>query len=351
MNYSVLTPALVPDAARSWKKANVGDQLILDSIEELVGAHHSPSVRLSSWQKLSGADIERINETRALILAGANPLQDEYRIAPEFTIEDLHRIRVPIIPVGVGLYGDRAKEVRMSASTATMLRGIHERIEFSSWRCPRTIDYLVRNLPELRGKMLMTGCPVVQSGRSTRPQNPVDANAGSVAVTVTERGLGWWARELRILESVRRAFPGRMTTLVLHQQFKSTNSKAVLRSLLPSRYGQPADFHALARRRGFEVVCPATTAEMRAFYSGSSVHVGSRLHAHLHFLSQNKSSYLFAVDGRAQGFADSLAFPLLDGSEAILEGRCDFAAVQSEIAKLWHTPMRRFSDSLQQVLA
>ena len=345
MTYSVLTPALVPDAALEWKKPNVGDQLILDAIEEALGNTYTPEVRLSSWQELRTEDIDRINTTRALILAGANPLHDEYRIAPNLSIELLRRIRVPIIPMGVGLYGDPKRQVKMSTATQDILREVHARIEYSSWRCPRTVEYLRRNLPDLSDKFLMTGCPVVQAGRASRSPSPVDPNSGSIAVTVTERGPGWWAREMRILDTAQRAFPDRRLVLVLHQRFKPSKSNRLLRRLMPARYGGPDDFHALAQRRGMQVVCPESTAEMRECYRESSVHIGSRLHAHLYFLSQNRSSFLFAVDGRAEGFAESLGFPLLNGSEGALESQCNFLAVQRNIAELWRDPMSRFLDS------
>jgi hypothetical protein len=351
MIYSVLTPALVPDSALERKRPNIGDQLILDSIQELIGESHSPEVRLSSWQELGAEDIDRINTTRALILAGANPLHDEYRIAPNLTLENLRRIRVPIIPMGIGLYGEPGKQTSMSETTKDMLREVHSRIEFSSWRCPRTVAYLRRNLPELGDKILMTGCPVVQAGRATRSASPVDPRSGSIAVTVTERGPGWWAREMRILETVRRTWPGRRTVLVLHQQFKPARSNRLLRRWMPARYGGPDDLHAFVARRGMHIARPTSTAEMREVYRECSLHIGSRLHAHLYFLSQNRSSYLFAVDGRAEGFAESLSFPLLDGSEDALEARCDFAAVQRAMAGLWSGPMKSFLSSVQRTLA
>jgi hypothetical protein len=90
---------------------------------------------------------------------------------------------------------------------------------------------------------------------------------------------------------------------------------------------------------------------MRACYQETSVHIGSRLHAHLYFLSQNKSTYLFAVDGRAEGFAESLGFPLLNGTEPSLESRCDFSAVQSAIATLGRGPMSQFLTSVRRKLA
>ncbi len=351
MSYSVLTPALVPEAAAARKKPNVGDPLILDAVEELIGEPAAPNRRYSTWQALSPGDVEEINTTKALVLAGANPLHDEYRIAPGLSLELLRRIRVPILPMGVGLYGDDTREVRMSDTTRDMLRAIHERIELSSWRCPRTLAYLRRHLPELEPKLSMTSCPVVHAGRGTRSAAPVDPASGSVAVTVTERGPGWWERESRILALVRRAFPGRRRVLVLHQQFERSRSNRFARRWFPARFGGPPDFHALAERDGMQIARPRTTDELRAAYRETSVHVGSRLHAHLYFLSQNKPSYLFAVDGRAAGFADSLRFPLLDGSERALDSLCDFGAVQTEIAALWRGPMTRFLESVRKHIA
>ena len=64
--------------------------------------------------------------------------------------------------------------------------------------------------------------------------------------------------------------------------------------------------------RGFEIFVPSSNDAAIAFYSTVTLHVGSRLHAHLHMLSQNKWSFLTKVDERSTGIAEHFGFPLCD---------------------------------------
>src|SRR5262249_7821552 len=104
-----------------------------------------------------------------------------------------------------------------------------------------------------------------------------------------------------------------------------------------------------AVRRGFEVVCPRDADEGRAFYESVDLHVGSRLHAHLLCLSRVRRSWLVRVDGRADGIAESLDFPLCqpDAIESGLEGALafDFERVR-EPARRDFATMQRFVETL-----
>ena len=73
---------------------------------------------------------------------------------------------------------------------------------------------------------------------------------------------------------------------------------------------------AYARARGFQPVAPADADACIAFYDDIDVHVGTRLHAHLLFLSRNKRSFLVPVDGRSGGMAEFLGFPLPSADDA-----------------------------------
>ena len=111
----------------------------------------------------------------------------------------------------------RTRTRAWSEETRAILRLIHERTEFSSWRCPHTVAYLHAALPELTDRCLMTGCPVVYDQPLLEGQAFHDGEA-SVAVTVTERG-DFWARESKTLAFVAKRFPRARRHLVLHENF------------------------------------------------------------------------------------------------------------------------------------
>ena len=100
-----------------------------------------------------------------------------------------------------------------------------------------------------------------------------------------------------------------------------------------------------ARQRGFTIVFPSSADECMRFYEGIDVHVGSRLHAHLLFLSKNKRSYLVPVDDRSAGIADHFGFPLWSVEDLDRNWDCDFEIVRSR-ARDTYGVMERFVKSL-----
>jgi hypothetical protein len=193
----------------------------------------------------------------------------------------------------------------------------------------------------------MTGCPVVYD-RPLLDGAPFAAGERRVAVTVTERD-DFWARETAVLDFAARRFSRARRFLVLHQNWSPPTRLELLRHRFwpasPARLDDYQRLRQYAVRRGFEVVCPRDPDAGRAFYESIDLHVGSRLHAHLLCLSRAKRSWLVRVDGRADGIADSLGFPLCRPDE--LEGALafDFERVR-ERARADFAAMLRFVETL-----
>jgi hypothetical protein len=221
-------------------------------------------------------------------------------------------------------------------------------VPYSSWRCPRTVDYLRGNLPHLSDKFLMTGCPVVYD-RPLLDGKRFEAAEDTVAVTATERG-EFWQRETAIIDAVVKRFPKSKKYLVAHQNFSPPPWHEKFRHKL--RRGEPAamankveGLRAYARQRGFEVVVPQDADACIALYGRMDIHVGTRLHAHLLFLSRNKRSYLVPVDGRSQGMAEFLGFPLSRAEELDRHWDFDFEIVRRNAKEAYDT-MQKFTGSL-----
>lgn len=371
MSYSVITPFIVPANISFKKRVNVGDGFILQSIQKLLLPLKCEAI-FSSRQALSDEDIVKINSTKALILAGANQLHDDFSILPGMTLERLREIKIPILPFGVGIYGHEHRNRCMSLKTRNLLIEIHQRIKFSSWRCPRTVDYLTKALPELADKALMTGCPVMYGNRDSAGNRDSTGNkdmsrqsnakvdykdVGRIIVTVTDRG-DFWERELSTLNFVSQKFKNAEKILSLHQNFftlRQDLDSASLRSLvkleLTEQYEKtPLMLRALAQKTGFEIFIPRSVEQCFNRYENTDLHIGSRLHAHLYFLSQRKPSFLTYVDDRCLGFAEALDFPICEvsGLESYLG--YDFSRCQSKIQAL-STVMKNFICYVNEVCA
>lgn len=311
--YAALSPWPIPPALARHKVANLGDGLILRAIERHLG--RGPAAPVVSPRVAPGAsELDALEQAGLVVLAGANQLHDRYTLWPGCSIAALRARAWRFVPFGLGVHGAAGFNDAMSEETQAMLTFVHERIEYSSWRCPRTVAYLTHHLPALTGRALMTGCPVLYD-RPLLERERFPEGGASIAVTVTERG-DFWQRESRTLEWVARRYRRARRHLVLHQDFARLTPMHVERrgwGLAPRPAREPLHrLRALARRLGFDVVIPDTIEAAITFYDTVDLHVGSRLHAHLYCLSRNVRSVLTPVDGRAPGIAEAFDFPLTD---------------------------------------
>lgn len=347
MSYSVLTPYLLPPEWRHRKKANIGDGFILNRIVRLLQPASCIHV-FSTRTTLSDEDVEKINSTKALILAGANQLNDDFSIVPDFDLSRTLSIKVPIVPFGIGVSGEKNRNRKMSEKTKSILRELHGRIRYSSWRCPLTVEYLTRYLPEVADRFVLTGCPVIYDEKLLNG-TPFGSHDERVVVTVTERG-DFWEREAKTIDFVSRKFEKSEKRLSLHRSYPDVSKwSAVFQRRRYLQRKKIVDLHNYARDRGFTVVVPESVESCMAFYQGSDLHMGSRLHAHLFFLSQAKRSFLTYVDERMKGFSDMLEFPLCDYNRFDDYMEYDFERYRRRCLEHYET-MKRFVHYLKKEL-
>ncbi|MDF0643256.1 MAG: hypothetical protein P0111_04450 [Nitrospira sp.] len=344
----MLTPYLIPESLRGRKVVNIGDGFILRAIERWVG-RFSPKRMFSPRAALHDEALEVLEHSAAVIIAGANQLNDRYTIWPGLTAERIKNRRLRLVPFGIGLHGDPIRTERMTVETRLILEAVHEQIEYSSWRCPQTVAFLRRELPQRAGQFLMTGCPVLYD-RPLLESDRFYASENAVAVTATERK-EFWNRETRVIDAVTKRFRRARRYFVTHQNFSPPGMGEGFRHLSPWRApGACANrveaLRLYARQQGFKIVIPSSADECIRFYEGVDVHVGSRLHAHLLFLSRNKRSYLVPVDARSVGIAEHFGFPLLAPDALDRSWDCDFELVRAR-ARETYPVMERFVESLE----
>lgn len=344
--YSVLTPYIIPRGI-SNKKVNLGDGFILSAVKRML-PFSSLKYAFSTKQELTDAEILKINQGKALIIAGANQLKDTYSLWPNFSFRIYNKISVPIIPLGVGYKGGigNADIKEMSKLTKKIIIEIHKNIAYSSWRCYRTTKYLKKFAPELSEKILMTGCPVIY-GHNLLKGGKFSTAHKNIVYTPTERG-EWKKREYATLNFILKNFKNSNITMVLHQDF----SKISLRDsfyCLKGNMTLPKIFHSYARKRGVKIVIPKTIKEGEGIYNECDLHIGSRLHAHLYSLSLCKRSFLTYVDERAESFAEYLNFPIVDYKKI---GDCldyDFEIYRESAIKHYKV-MEKFINYLREIL-
>jgi hypothetical protein len=171
----------------------------------------------------------------------------------------------------------------------------------------------------------MTGCPVLYD-RPLLEASRFRSSEATIAVTATERH-DFWEQETSVIDLVTKRFPKTRRFFVTHQNSSPPNALEPIRHHFARRNPKdvPDRIEALrlyARQRGFEIVIPRNADECLRFYETVDFHIGSRLHAHLLFLSQNKRSFLIPIDGRSVGIIEHLGFPA--GSAEQLDRLWDF---------------------------
>ncbi len=339
--FACLSPYLMPASLTGRKAMNVGDGFILRAIERLLG-RFAPSDVFTSRQAPTDAQRATLETSQGVILAGTNQLHDRFAVWPGATAEVLRSTRVRFIPMGIGLHGSEGYNDAMSDDARAQIEAIHERIAYSSWRCPHTVAYLERWVPSLRGRFLMTGCPASYGERLLEGRSFHDGEE-VVAVTVTER-CEFWDRETAILEFVAKRHDRARRLLVLHQDFVAL--RAAKRGA-PGTAGEksPEALRKHARALGYESVVPYSADEAMTLYGGVDLHYGSRLHAHLLMLSRARRSWLVPVDGRAAGISEALGFPLCRPDDLAMHESFDFEVVRSRAREHFAT-MTTFLRSL-----
>jgi len=341
--FACLSPYLMPASLMGRKVVNIGDGFILRAIERLIGSF-APSDVFTCREPPSPAARATLEASQAVILAGANQLHDRFTVWPGMNAEDLRTSRARFVPMGIGIHGVDGFNDGMTEHARAQIEAIHERIPYSSWRCPRTVAYLERWVPSLRGRFLMTGCPVIY-GERLLEGCPFHDGHRVVAVTATERGK-FWEREIATLEFVARRHSRARRLLVLHQDFLA---------LKPTDGGGPGGIEekgpqALRRRArdlGYDVIVPASADAAMDLYEEVDMHYGSRLHAHLLLLSRARRSWLIPVDGRAVGVAQALGFPLCRPEALAAHETFDFEIVRARAREHFAT-MTTFVRSLGQ---
>ncbi len=264
---------------------NAGDALIEHAIRRLL-PRSTQFERLPLVQGLSDAEIERANACRSGILCGTNLYQSVF--ASGIDEATLERLKIPLIPLGIGGSSVLGQKIQMDARGQRIVRSLHERCTTASVRDPQAYEF-VRSLGV--SNVELTGCPVLFHGlREPR------FGARDGVTTLALR-----ARLLHVSEDHNAVAEALLASLC-----EETRPTLVLQS----PYDLP-QAERLAARYGLEQLCdPAWQAESLV---QSLPHVrqslGLRLHWNMLCLSHGIPAVLLGTDTRTQSFCELVGLP------------------------------------------
>ena len=139
---------------------NIGDFLITDRGRKLLEHYVDKEIHILDRTKDLTPHLDIINKSRFVVLCGGPAYATDIYGGIYPLVDDLDKIKVPIIPFGLGWSGfpiNRPQDFQFDSKSENFLKRVHGGILSSSCR-DETTEFIVKN----NGfqNVSMTGCPV-----------------------------------------------------------------------------------------------------------------------------------------------------------------------------------------------
>lgn len=290
----------------SGAKKNIGDYLITDRARRLFDRLLDEEIIILDRFKDLESDLELINSARFLVLCGGPAYASDIYKGIYPLVDDLSKIKVPIIPFGLGWCGRpfNPNEFQFNEDSKMLLDNIHSTIESSS--CRDDITASILNNCGYKN-VTMTGCPVWYDVDSIGKEfSPVKSVNKIVFTTAADPKL--IKQTYLLIKSICKHFPDAEITMSYHRGIlpdRHTTYRATIGYLL---------MYIAAKfiNRKIKIKDVAYKLKKLDFYDDCDFHIGYRVHAHLYFLSKRLPSILINEDGRGKGMVQTMNLPFFN---------------------------------------
>jgi len=294
-------------------KNNAGDFLIKYRAKNLFGwlRPDRQIIDMDGWKPFTDEALATVNQSKALILMGGPALQEKMRPRVYGLVDDLDRIKVPVVTMGIGWYSHKGRwedthHYPMNKLSQDLLAKIAQSGLTSSVR-----DYHTLNALNEMGysNYSMTGCPALYCRDHLEKPLVVPAEIRKIGFSlgVSMKSSPRMFRQMQdAVLKVREVFPKAVTEVVFHH--------AVGQKYLET-HGAASDLHQAQERflawleaEKIPYVDISGSAEnLMEYYSGCDLHIGYRVHAHIFMSSVAKPSVLLSEDGRGIALKEVLS--------------------------------------------
>lgn len=301
-------------------KNNAGDYLIKYRAKKLFKAFRPDReiVDYNAWEKFDQTRLNEVNSSKALILLGGPALQSSMRPKIYPMVDDLDKIQVPVIMMGIGwksINGNWSDTYQypLSDESIELLKKIDQSGYQSSVR-----DYHTLNAICFKGydNFIMTGCPAYYDldsiGKEIKVSKELNKVAFSLGVSFIESRSMEKQMKNVILE-LNKIYEDQTFEVVFHH---SLQKKEFLRTYNATSYHVNAhnEFANWLDQQNINYVDISGSAEnLMNYYSDVDLHIGYRVHAHIFMNSISKFSILISEDGRAKATKDVIGGIVLNG--------------------------------------
>lgn len=292
-------------------KKNVGDFLIYSRCRDLLTHFlgYSNFLVYERWKVLDD-HIDEINKADGIVLCGG-PLyaSNMYPGALPF-VSFPERIKVPVIPVGVGWHSKRHysyKKFRFDKRSYLFIRRIHSNIEFSGVRCPDTLSIMKKCRIN---NALLSGCPAIYDLKSIGTPFKIPKRIERLIVS-DPANIFLYPKVVRLIREIRYLLPDAEINLCFHRGIKKdcyTSRKASIAAQL---------LKTIAKMHGCLVHDVSSSIDNIQFYQDCDLHIGFRVHAHVYFASTRKPTFLLQEDGRGIGMSKLIGVGDVNAKESL----------------------------------
>lgn len=300
-------------------KNNAGDYLIKFRAKQLFAKLRPDReiIDINGWETLTPANLDVINESKALILMGGpalveNMLPNIYGIS-----NDLEKIKVPILLMGTGWKSQKGNwedtySYKLNPMTYKLIQKINNSDYLSSVRDYHTLNALRFNQCT---NVLMTGCPAYYDDRFINTEfKPAEIKKVSFSLGVS-------FVESTSMEELMKENILACKAKYLEKDFEVVFHHSLDREKFKDAY-VPASKHIkkhnlfadwLDNNKIKYVDISGSAENLMNYYSNVDLHIGYRVHAHIFMNSIAQKSILISEDGRAKGVKGAIGGLVLDG--------------------------------------
>ncbi len=329
--YIVLTGAL----------KNVGDFLIADRCKKLI-KYYNPNceiVEISRYESLDDK-LELVNSAKAIILAGGpGYLPNLYPTVFKLT-RNLDDIKVPIIPMGMGWFGQSKSDInvynyKFTPKSMQLLERIKNDSKYFGAR-----DYYTSRMIKNNGynNALMTGCPAWYDVEYIEKEFNTKKEINKVVFS-TPAGVHYAEQTVKMMEVVKNKYPNAKLICAFHRgiekdQYTNENSANVMIFMKNA-----------AEKLGYEIEDLSYNLSKMSIYDECDLHIGYRVHAHIYCLSHRVRTVLLNEDGRGSGVCQATSLYGIDCYYDIINQNNKLAIIPNQFA---HLALADYIDELEE---
>lgn len=302
-------------------KNNAGDYLIKYRAKALFKElrPNRDIIDYDAWKPFTKEQLDEVNNSKALILCGGPALQRIMRPNIYPMVDDLSKIKVPIIMMGIGwksMQGDWefTHNYKLTNKTRELLETIDNSGYLSSVR-----DYCTLNTLFAHGSknILMTGCPALYSLEHIKKPvtrvtyDDIDHVSYSMGVSFVSSPSMESVMKDSIM-AVKDYFQGKDFEVVFHhsidkEKYLQTHNARV------DFINKHLEFIKWLDNNNIKYKdISGSEKGLIDHYSNTSFHLGFRVHAHIFMSSISRPSLLINEDGRGKALKDVISGLIFD---------------------------------------